>query len=77
MKDPEMTVTAPAATRATGLGLGYNIGVTLFGGMGPVVMTWLGGIAWIGDLAPAYYLILVCMLSLYALMVIRRTSADA
>jgi MHS family proline/betaine transporter-like MFS transporter len=28
----------PAATRGTGLGLGYNIGVTLFGGMGPVIM---------------------------------------
>src|SRR5450432_3785069 len=72
-----MSELLPAATRATGLGLGYNIGVTLFGGMGPVVMTWLGGIALIGDLAPGYYLTLICMLSLYALIVIRRTSADA
>jgi MHS family proline/betaine transporter-like MFS transporter len=67
----------PPATRATGLGLGYNIGVTLFGGMGPVIMTWLGGIALIGDLAPGYYLTLVCILSLYALFTIRRTSADS
>jgi len=67
----------PAATRATGLGLGYNIGVTLFGGMGPVIMTWLGGIALIGDLAPGYYLTLVCIVSLLALITIRRTSADS
>jgi len=63
----------PAATRGTGLGLGYNIGVTLFGGMGPVIMTWLGGIAFIGDLAPGYYLTLVCVVSLSALITIRRT----
>jgi MHS family proline/betaine transporter-like MFS transporter len=72
-----MSELLPAATRATGLGLGYNIGVTLFGGMGPVIVTWLGGIALIGDLAPGYYLTLICMLSLSALLVIRRTSADA
>jgi MFS transporter, MHS family, proline/betaine transporter len=65
----------PPATRATGLGLSYNIGVTVFGGMGPVMMTWLGGIAFIGDLAPGYYLTLVCVLSLSALVTIRRTSA--
>jgi MFS transporter, MHS family, proline/betaine transporter len=71
-----MSELLPAATRATGLGLGYNIGVTLFGGMGPVVMTWLGSIAIIGDLAPGYYLTLVCLVSLYALVTIRRTSAN-
>src|SRR6202000_1573502 len=63
----------PAAKRATGLGLGYNIGVTLFGGMGPVIMTWLGGIALIGDLAPGYYLTLVCLLSLGRPITVRRT----
>jgi MFS transporter, MHS family, proline/betaine transporter len=67
----------PPATRATGLGLGYNIGVTLFGGMGPVIMTSLGGIAFIGDLAPGYYLTVVCLLSLYALVVIRKITAGA
>jgi MHS family proline/betaine transporter-like MFS transporter len=65
----------PAATRGTGLGLGYNIGVTLFGGMGPVIMASLGGIALIGELAPGYYLTLVCIVSLLALVTIRRTSA--
>jgi len=72
-----MSELLPAATRATGLGLGYNIGVTLFGGMGPVIMTWLGAIAFIGDLAPGYYLTLVCIVSLVALVTIKRTSADA
>jgi len=67
----------PAATRATGLGLSYNIGVTVFGGMGPAFMTWLGGFALIGNLAPGYYLTVVCALSLSALVTIRRTSADA
>jgi MHS family proline/betaine transporter-like MFS transporter len=67
----------PAPTRATGLGLGYNIGVTLFGGMGPVIMASLGGIAFIGDLAPGYYLTLVCIVSLVALVTIRRTAASS
>ena len=71
-----MSELLPAATRATGLGLGYNIGVTLFGGMGPVIMTWLGGFALIGDLAPGYYLTLVGILSLSTLITIRRTSAS-
>ena len=35
----------PAATRATGLGLSYNIGVTAFGGSGPAIVTWLGSFA--------------------------------
>jgi len=70
-----MSELLPPASRATGLGLGYNIGVTVFGGMGPVIMTWLGGIAVIGDLAPGYYLTLVCLISLSALITIRRTSA--
>jgi MFS transporter, MHS family, proline/betaine transporter len=51
--------------------------VTLFGGMGPVIMTSLGGIAFIGDLAPGYYLTVVCLLSLYALVVIRKITAGA
>lgn len=62
----------PPQTRATGLGLSYNIGVTLFGGMGPAIMTWMGGFAPIGELAPGYYLTAVCILSLGALFTIRK-----
>jgi MFS transporter, MHS family, proline/betaine transporter len=67
----------PSATRATGLGLSYNIGVTLFGGMGPAIMTWMGSFALIGDLAPGYYLTVIGALSLCALMTIRKTAADS
>lgn len=70
-----MSELLPAASRATGLGLGYNIGVTVFGGMGPVFMTWLGGFALIGDLSPAYYLTVVGFISLAALVTIRTTNA--
>jgi len=67
----------PQETRATGLGLGYNIGVTIFGGMGPAIMTALGTIAVIGDMAPGYYLSLVAVLSLATLLTIRKTGAAA
>jgi MHS family proline/betaine transporter-like MFS transporter len=66
----------PASTRATGLGLSYNIGVTAFGGSGPAIATWLGSFAVIGDLAPGYYLTAVCLFSLWALITIRRRRAD-
>jgi MHS family proline/betaine transporter-like MFS transporter len=66
----------PAATRATGLGLSYNIGVTAFGGSGPAIATWLGSFALIGDLAPGYYLTAVCIFSLWALIMIRLRAAD-
>jgi MFS family permease len=67
----------PPATRATGLGLSYNIGVTLFGGMAPATMTWLGTFALIGDLAPGYYLTVIGVMSLCALIAIRKTKADS
>ena len=66
----------PASTRATGLGLSYNIGVTAFGGSGPAIVTWLGSFALIGDLAPGYYLTAVCLFSLWALTTIHRQKAD-
>jgi MFS transporter, MHS family, proline/betaine transporter len=67
----------PAETRATGLGLGYNIGVMIFGGMGPAIMTALGTIAFVGDMAPGYYLSLVALLSLGSLFTIRKLGATA
>jgi MFS transporter, MHS family, proline/betaine transporter len=66
----------PASTRATGLGLSYNIGVTVFGGSGPGIVTWLGTFAAIGDLAPGYFLTAVCLFSLWALVTTRVTEAD-
>ena len=66
----------PASTRATGLGLSYNIGVTAFGGSGPAIVTWLGTFAAIGDLAPGYFLTAVCLFSLWALITTHVTAAD-
>ncbi|MBV9459808.1 MAG: MFS transporter, partial [Bradyrhizobium sp.] len=66
----------PASTRATGLGLSYNIGVTAFGGSGPAIVTWLGTFAAIGDLAPGYFLTAVCLFSLWALITTHVTEAD-
>jgi MHS family proline/betaine transporter-like MFS transporter len=71
-----MSELLPPATRATGLGLGYNIGVMVFGGMGPVTMAWLGSFPGIGDLAPGYYLTLIAVLNLSALITIKRTKAE-
>ncbi|WP_179404190.1 MFS transporter [Burkholderia guangdongensis] len=60
----------PAQTRATGLAVGYNAGVTLFGGFSPFMITWL--IATTGNrLSPAFYLIGCAVLSLVALGVSR------
>jgi MFS transporter, MHS family, proline/betaine transporter len=66
----------PPATRATGLGSSYNIGVTIFGGMAPATMAWMGSSALFGDIAPGYYLTFCAVVSLCALVTIRRTCAD-
>jgi MFS transporter, MHS family, proline/betaine transporter len=66
----------PAATRATGMAIGYNVGVTVFGGFTPAIVTWLLGAT--GDKsAPSYYLILTAMLSLAALAWVSRVPVEA
>ncbi|KVW83508.1 MFS transporter [Burkholderia cepacia] len=60
----------PSQTRATGLAVSYNTGVTLFGGFAPFVITWL--ISATGNrLSPALYLMGCAVLSLVALFVAR------
>ena len=60
----------PVETRAIGVALGYSVSVSVFGGLAPLVATWL--IAATGDsLAPSYYLIFTALLSLFALMAIQ------
>jgi MHS family proline/betaine transporter-like MFS transporter len=64
----------PAETRATGMAVGYNIGVAVFGGFTPFIATWL--IATTGtDLAPSFWVMLTAVLSLSALATIRRRLA--
>lgn len=61
----------PRATRATGLSFSYNLGVTLFGGLGPLAMTWLTD-ATGSKLSPSYYLMFLAVLSFAALISARR-----
>ncbi|HWB49881.1 MAG TPA: MFS transporter [Stellaceae bacterium] len=66
----------PVETRAVGVAFSYSISVTVFGGFAPFVATWL--IAGTGDpLSPSYYLMFTALLSILALLVIRRRPAYA
>jgi MHS family proline/betaine transporter-like MFS transporter len=57
----------PVSTRASGMAIGYNIAVTVFGGFAPFICTLL--ITATGtSLAPSYYLMIVALLSLWALI---------
>jgi MHS family proline/betaine transporter-like MFS transporter len=57
----------PVTTRASGMAIGYNIAVTVFGGFAPFICTLL--ITATGTkLAPSYYLMIVALLSLWALI---------
>jgi MFS transporter, MHS family, proline/betaine transporter len=64
----------PVEVRAIGVSFGFSIAVSIFGGLAPLVATWL--IAQTGDsLSPSYYLIFTALLSLIALIAIRRRTA--
>lgn len=64
----------PVQTRTTGLSISYNIAVTVFGGFGPLIMTWL--ISATGDTdAPGIYLTVAALLSLVAIWYV--ASADS
>jgi MHS family proline/betaine transporter-like MFS transporter len=61
----------PTTVRATGVSLSYSIGVTIFGGFTPVLVTALLGTT--GDkLAIAYYLIGAALFSIFPLLLMRR-----
>ncbi|TDG05711.1 MFS transporter [Paraburkholderia guartelaensis] len=66
----------PAATRATGMSIGYNVGVTVFGGFTPAIVTWM--LSATGDKsAPSYWLIATAMISLAALAYVSRVRVAA
>jgi MFS transporter, MHS family, proline/betaine transporter len=52
----------PARTRTSGLSLSYNLGVTIFGGFAPFVLSGLGAIT-ANPLAPSYYVVFGAVLS--------------
>jgi len=61
----------PARIRTSGLSLSYNIGVTIFGGFAPFVLSGLGSIT--GDpLSPSYYVIFGAAMSGLAIWGVRR-----
>lgn len=64
----------PAQLRATGLGLVYSVGVTIFGGFAQLTVTWLISISG-NPMAPAWYLMACQLISLAALYHCRETTA--
>ncbi|MCQ1951491.1 MFS transporter [Arthrobacter sp. zg-Y859] len=60
----------PAAIRGTGLAITYNVGVTLLGGIAPLVLTWLLDVT--GSLsAPGLYYMAIAVISLVGLFFAR------
>ncbi len=64
----------PAAIRGSGLSVAYNVGVTLLGGIAPLVLTWL--LKATGSLdAPSIYYMAIAVISLVGLFFVRKRSA--
>jgi MHS family proline/betaine transporter-like MFS transporter len=60
----------PVEVRAIGVSFGFSTAVSIFGGLAPLIATWL--IAKTGDpLSPSYYLIFAALLSLCALIAVQ------
>lgn len=59
----------PTGTRSTGLALSYNLSVTLFGGMAPLIVTAMIA-ATENKLAPAFYVIATTLISIAAVLVL-------
>jgi MHS family proline/betaine transporter-like MFS transporter len=61
----------PVSTRATGMSIGYNIGVTVFGGFTPAIIIWLLS-ATGSKAAPSFYMMFTAVISLAALAAVSR-----
>ncbi|MFI5029469.1 MAG: MFS transporter [Reyranellales bacterium] len=57
----------PASVRATGLGVVYAIGVSLFGGTTQFVITWLLGVTQ-NPVSPAWYVVITSLITLAAML---------
>src|SRR5262249_35111768 len=63
----------PAEIRCTGIGIGYNVAIGIFGGAAPLVATYL--ISRTGnDFVPAYYVMAVAAISFIALLGLPETA---
>jgi MHS family proline/betaine transporter-like MFS transporter len=60
----------PISTRSSGIALGYNVGVPIFGGFAPLIAAGLIEITG-SPLAPSFYLIATSIISLIVLAIIR------
>lgn len=61
----------PTSTRATGISISYNIGVTVFGGFTPAIVIWLSS-ATGSKAAPSFYMMFTAVISLAALAAVSR-----
>lgn len=66
-----MAALFPADTRATGMAVGYNIGVTIFGGFTPLIATLLINKTG-NDMAPSFWVIFAAIVSLFSMIAIWR-----
>ncbi len=64
----------PAATRSTGMSVAYNLGVTVFGGFTPAIVTWMISVTADRN-APSLYLMATATISLAALASASRVKA--
>lgn len=60
----------PTQTRTTGMSLGYNVAVTIFGGFAPFIIAWFISVSG-NKLAPSFYLMAAAIISIAALLRIR------
>lgn len=61
----------PTAVRSTGMAVAYNVGVTLFGGLAPLTVTWLINASG-SRMVPGWYLVVAALLSLGMVAATRR-----
>jgi len=66
----------PVRVRSTGVSIGYNLAVMLFGGFAPFIVTWLAGSTG-SPIAPVYYLLLSTALGVLACYFLPRGRATA
>ena len=60
--------------RYSGFSIGYNVCVALFGGTTPYMVAWLTGSTG-NNLAPAFYVIVAAVVSLFTVLTLRETAA--
>lgn len=61
----------PTQSRTTGMSLGYNIAVTIFGGFAPFIIAWLISVSG-NKLAPSFYVMFAAVISLVSLIAVRK-----